>query len=66
MDAIKVLTTRRSCRSYKQEQIKEEELQTILACGLNAPSGMNKQSSKIVVVQNQEEIKFETVLYRRL
>ena len=57
MDAIKVLTTRRSCRSYKQEQIKEEELQTILACGLNAPSGMNKQSSKIVVVQNQEEIK---------
>lgn len=57
MDAIKVLTTRRSCRSYKQEQIKEEELQTILACGLNAPSGMNKQSSKIVVVQNQDEIK---------
>lgn len=31
MDAIKALTTRRSCRSYKQEQIKEEELQTILA-----------------------------------
>lgn len=57
MDAIKALTTRRSCRSYQQEQIKEEELQTILACGLNAPSGKNKQSSKIVVVQNQDEIK---------
>lgn len=57
MDAIEALTTRRSCRSFKQEQIKNEELQTILACGLNAPSGKNKQSSKIVVVQNQEEIK---------
>ena len=56
MDAIEALTTRRSCRSFKQEQIKNEELQTILACGLNAPSGKNKQSSKIVVVQNQEEI----------
>ena len=57
MDAIEVLTTRRSCRSFKQEQIKDEELKTILDCGLNAPSGKNKQSSKIVVVQKQEEIK---------
>lgn len=57
MDAIEALTTRRSCRSFKQEQIKDEELKTILDCGLNAPSGMNKQSSKIVVVQNQEDIK---------
>lgn len=57
MDAIEALTTRRSCRSFKQEQIKDEELKIILDCGLNAPSGMNKQSSKIVVVQNQEEIK---------
>ena len=57
MEAIQALTTRRSCRSFKQEQIKDEELKTILDCGLNAPSGMNKQSSKIVVVQNQEEIK---------
>lgn len=57
MEAIQALTTRRSCRSFKQEQIKEEELQTILACGLNAPSARNRQSSKIVVVQNKEEIK---------
>ena len=57
MEAIQALTTRRSCRSFKQEQIKDEELKTILDCGLNAPSGKNKQSSKIVVVQNQEEIK---------
>ena len=47
MDAIEALTTRRSCRSFKQEQIKDEELKTILDCGLNAPSGKNKQSSKL-------------------
>ena len=28
MDAIEALTTRRSCRSFKQEQIKDEELKT--------------------------------------
>ena len=57
MEAIQALTTRRSCRSFKQEQINDEELKTILDCGFNAPSGKNKQSSKIVVVQKQEEIK---------
>lgn len=57
MDAIELLKTRRSCRSFKSEQIKDEELQTILDCALNAPSGMNKQDSKIVVIQNEALIK---------
>ena len=57
MEAIQALTTRRSCRSFKQEQIKDEELKTILDC-LFLPLGAFKpQSSKIVVVQKQEEIK---------
>lgn len=56
MDAIEMLTTRRSCRSYKKEQIKDEELDTIIACGLNAPSGSNKQSTKIIIVQEPEKI----------
>lgn len=37
MDAIEALTTRRSCRSFKQEQIKDEELKTILDCGFKCP-----------------------------
>ena len=56
MDAVKVLLERRSCRSYKKEQIKDNELQTILDIGLNAPSAMNRQSTKIIVVQNPEKI----------
>lgn len=54
MEAIELLKTRRSCRSYQDQQIKDEELQTILDCGLNAPSANNRQDSKIVVVQDKE------------
>lgn len=52
MEAVKVLLERRSCRSYKKEQISDAELQTILDIGLNAPSAMNRQSTKIIVVQD--------------
>ena len=48
------LKNRRSIRSYKPEQIKEEELQKILEAGTYAPTGMGKQSPKIVVVQDKE------------
>ncbi|MGN1183278.1 MAG: nitroreductase family protein [Faecalibacillus sp.] len=57
MNAIELLKTRRSCRSFQKEMIKDEELQTILECGLNAPSAMNKQDSKIVVVQDEQLVK---------
>lgn len=53
MEAIELLKTRRSCRSYLDKQIEESKLNTILECALNAPSGMNKQSTKIVVVRNK-------------
>ena len=48
------LKNRRSIRSYRPEQIKEEELQKILEAGTYAPTGMGKQSPKIVVVQDKE------------
>jgi nitroreductase len=50
--AVDVIMNRRSIRSYKPEQIKDEELNTILECGINAPSAMNKQSWEICVIQN--------------
>lgn len=56
-DTIKTLLNRRSIRKYKPEQIKEEELNLILEAGKYAPSGMNKQASLFVVVQNKEMIK---------
>ena len=53
-ETLKDLKERRSIRAYKPEQIKEEELQKILEAGTYAPTGMGKQSPKIVVVQDKE------------
>lgn len=55
-EVLKCLTQRRSCRSYKPEQIKEEELETILKAGTFAATGMGRQSPKILVLQDAEEI----------
>ncbi len=56
MEAIEALKTRRSCRSFKDEQIKDEELQDILYCGLNAPNGKNTQLAEIIVVQDKQKL----------
>ena len=50
-DAIK---TRRSIRKYRAEQIKDEELVTVLEAGTYAPTGKNRQDPVIVAVQNPE------------
>jgi len=47
---LKALKTRRSVRSYKKEQIKDEELKAVLEAGTFAPNGMGKQDSWIVAV----------------
>lgn len=53
-DFLTLIKTRRSCRKYKKEQITDEQLEAILEAGTYAPSGMGKQASFIVAVQNQE------------
>ena len=53
---IQAMLDRRSCRSYKAEQIKEEELEQILLAGTYAACGMGRQAGKIVVVQDKETI----------
>ena len=50
-ETLHTLETRRSCRAYKPEQITKEELEAVLRAGTFAPSAMNRQSAKIVVVQ---------------
>ena len=53
-ETINTLIKRRSVRSYKDEQITKEELDTVLEAGLYAPTGMNKQTVYFAVVQNPE------------
>lgn len=55
-ETIKILMERRSCRKFKEEQIKDEELNEILLAGEYAPTGMGMQSPKMVVLQNKETI----------
>ena len=53
-EIIQAMLTRRSCRSYTQEQVAEDQLQQILLAGTYAASGMNRQAAKIVVVQDKQ------------
>ena len=55
-DVIKNLIERRSIRNFTNEQISKEDLNNIVKAGEYAPSGMGKQSPKMVVIQNKELI----------
>lgn len=55
-DIIKNLCERRSIRAYAKKQISKEELDIILEAGKFAPSGMNRQSTVMVVVQKDETL----------
>ena len=49
---IENIMSRRSIRSYKDCTVGRDTLQTILECGINAPSGQNRQSWEVRVVDN--------------
>ena len=51
---IEALKTRRSIRKYKNEQITDELLETVLDAGTWAPTGMGYQDPWIVAVQDPE------------
>lgn len=51
-DTITDIKTRRSCRKYKAEQIKPEELETVLEAATYTPTGHGAQSPQMVVVQD--------------
>ncbi len=54
-EVLKALRERRSIRSFKAEQITDEELQTVLESGTWAPTGKGLQSPYIVAVQNTKQ-----------
>ena len=56
-ETIQDLTTRRSVKRYQPTQINREDLEKILKAGMNAPSGMGRQSAVMVVVQEPETVK---------
>lgn len=53
---VKDILGRRSIRKFESQQITEDELNTVLKAGMHAPSGMNRQSPIMVVLQKKETI----------
>ena len=59
---VQDLLHRRSVRAYQDKQVDEETLQKILLAGQYAPTGMGKQSPKMVVIQDKETIQYVSKL----
>lgn len=51
---VETIMNRRSIRSYMPEQVKQEQLDTIIQCAINAPSALNRQSWEVRVIQNAD------------
>lgn len=54
MDCIEAILGRRSCRSFKNQKVEEEKINTILNSAIYAPSPANKQPWEFIVVENPE------------
>ena len=53
MDAIENILTRVSVKKYKPDAVPREMIEKIIEAGLQAPSGLNKQSPIILAVTNK-------------
>ena len=56
-DIFEVINSRRSVRSYKKEQLTNEEIEKILNAGIMAPTAMGEQPWHFTVVQNEKILK---------
>lgn len=54
--ALDVIMTRTSIRSFTGDPVPQEQLETILKAGMAAPTAMNSQPWRFVVVTDQEKI----------
>ena len=54
MDLLELISKRRSVRNYLDKEISNEDLRTILEAGRLAPSWMNVQSWKFILVKSQD------------
>lgn len=53
-ETLNVLKSRRSCRNFKPDMVKDEDLKAIIEAGTYAATGMGKQSPIIVAVTDKE------------
>jgi len=54
VDALEALLSRRSIRNYTDEPVSAEDVETMLAAAMAAPTAFNQQSWRFVVVRNAD------------
>ena len=59
------IMARRSIRKYLDKPVEHEKLEVIVKCGINAPSGMNRQPWVVRVVEDQQLIADVTEVYKQ-
>lgn len=53
-ETLKVIAQRYSCRDFKDEMPSDENLQAIAQAAIQAPSGMNRQAWRVIIVKDKE------------
>ena len=53
-EVINTIMARRSVRKYLEKPVEHEKLEAVVRCGINAPSGMNRQPWLVRVVEDQQ------------
>jgi nitroreductase len=51
---MQAMLTRRSVKKYKPDPVSKELIEKVIAAGLNAPSGLNRQSPIILAVTDRQ------------
>ena len=62
---ISNIMARRSVRKYLDKPVEHEKLEMVVRCGINAPSGMNRQPWIVRVVEDQQLIADVNEVYKR-
>lgn len=52
-ETLKTIKNRYSCRNYTGEPVEQEKLEAIALAGVQAPSAMNNQPWKIIVIKDK-------------
>ena len=63
-EVINTIMARRSVRKYLEKPVEHEKLEAVVRCGINAPSGMNKQPWLVRVVEDQQLLSAVNEVYK--
>ena len=63
-EVINTIMARRSVRKYLDKPVEHEKLEAVVRCGINAPSGMNRQPWIVRIVENQKFIADVTEVFK--